>query len=165
MNLKVLASNLCTGVCEISQSPHTPLAMPLTIKNVVAYRHDATQWLYKQRPLLSNAHIIHARNNRKAKLCNSFLSNGSVNRFPRQRTPKQQHKTGVFYGPCRDVISRTVWRNELVRGGQDERRERESVCVCVCVCEREREFVCVWERERPVWRRGRIPPPWPPCES
>jgi hypothetical protein len=51
---------------------------------IVAYRPVAKRWLCKQRP---------------------FLSNGSINTFPRQRIVTVRN--GVFLrGPCRDVISK-----------------------------------------------------------
>lgn len=48
------------------------------LEYIVAYRPAANWWLCKQRPLLSNS-----RNNRTTRLCNTFLTNGSVNTFPR----------------------------------------------------------------------------------
>jgi hypothetical protein len=56
----------------------------------MAYSTVAERRLYKQRPLVGNARNIHARNNRKTELYNPLLSNGSVDTFPRQRTPTQQ---------------------------------------------------------------------------
>jgi hypothetical protein len=45
---------------------------------------------------VTSALNIHARNNRTTGLCNPFLSNGSVNTFPRTRTSMQQQKKEVF---------------------------------------------------------------------
>jgi hypothetical protein len=43
-----------------------------------------------KRRLLGNASKIHARDNRRTRLRNPFLNNGSVNTFPQQGTPSQQ---------------------------------------------------------------------------
>jgi hypothetical protein len=79
--------------------------------DTTAYRPVAKRWFCKQRPLLDNGRNIHARNNKTTALCNPFLSNGSVNTFPRKRmhiTVQLQWKRGCFLcGPCRGVKKKT----------------------------------------------------------
>jgi hypothetical protein len=69
------------------------------------------RWLCKQRPLLANARNIHARNNRTTGLCNPFLNNGSINKFPRKRDAQSSTvtvKRGCFLcGPCQGVKKKT----------------------------------------------------------
>jgi hypothetical protein len=60
--------------------------------------------LWRTDPLLSDdsvnsgcGYIAPATYTHATELCNRFLSNGSVNTFPRKRTRSQQYKSGLFY--------------------------------------------------------------------
>jgi hypothetical protein len=63
---------------------------------IVVTTADTANILWRIDPLLGNG-----RNSRTTGLCNSFLSNGSVNTFPWKRTRTQQYSYngngGVFY--------------------------------------------------------------------
>jgi hypothetical protein len=102
----------------------------------VAYRPVARRWLCKQRPLLGNAHNIHARNIKTRMLCNPFLNNGSVN------TPPQQYgycwKRGFLLGPCKMAIKiiGAISSVELCKGGWEEMAIRFS-----------------WELKVRLWRK------------
>jgi hypothetical protein len=80
------------------------LASTLETLHVVAYRPVANQWRCKQWPLLGNAH-----RNRTTGLCNSFLSNGSIN-------------THTTIG----VLLKTMFSIRSVRSGFEEEFSWES---------------------------------------
>jgi hypothetical protein len=101
----------------------------------VVYGPVAKQWLWKQQPLLGNAH------NRIMGLCNPFLSNSSVNTFPWKWTHATIEEWCFLLGPRRGRIS--VFQLSEVKYLGDE-----SVVSWQSACE-EKTRTLVWYGRQP----------------
>jgi hypothetical protein len=82
-------------------------------ESIVAYGPVTEQWLCKQRPLLGNACNIHASSNRT--VCSVVRSADISGQRLGKHVPAVMDTNATIEercflcGPCRDVITRTVW--------------------------------------------------------